>query len=96
MNKFIATLLLVAVTFHSATAFTTTRGTRTLSTRGQKTASIVPAFEVPTTTAPIISTTALQALKIKVDPKAKGNTNDKGNAKMVAYGGSVAFAVLLF
>ena len=43
---------------------------------------------------PVPSTTAL-ALKVKVDPDAKGNNNAAGNAKMAAYGGSVLVAVAL-
>ena len=87
MNKFIATLLIVAVAFNSATAFTT-QCAASLTTRKQ---SVGPTFEMPSAAA---STTALQ-LKGKVDPDAKGNNNAAGNAKMAAYGGSIIFAALL-
>mmetsp|Transcript_15747 Transcript_15747/g.23876 ORF Transcript_15747/g.23876 Transcript_15747/m.23876 type:complete len:100 (-) Transcript_15747:279-578(-) len=87
MNKFIAALLIVAVSVNSITAFTSQIAPSL--TRTQKTASIGPALEIRTAE----TSTALN-LKVKVDPNAK-TTNTKGNAKMAAYGGSIVFAALL-
>ncbi|KAK1738955.1 hypothetical protein QTG54_010271 [Skeletonema marinoi] len=86
MNKLIAAVLLVVAIMESATAFST--GASSLTTRATSAAPLGPSLEFQTT-----SSTALN-LKVKVDPNAKTN-NSKGNAKMAAYGGSVAFAVLL-
>lgn len=90
MNKFIATLLIVAaVAVNTATAFSTQRAPA-LATRHQNAAPLGPSFDVHSAT----SSTALN-LKVKVDPNAKKTKNVKGEAKMAAYGGSVAIAVLL-
>ena len=89
MNKFIAALLLVAAFANTSTAFTS-QGVPSL-TRRQNATPLGPAFEIP-----IVSTTSSTALNLKVDPNSiKGNKNESGNAKMAAYGGSVAIAVLL-
>ena len=89
MNKFLASLLLVAIATQGASAFTskTSLSTRQI-TRTSKPLN-GPSFEVPSAT----SSTALN-LKVKVDPNKKTD-NSKGNAKMAAYGGSVAIAVAL-
>eukprot|EP00578_Thalassiosira_sp_NH16_P028480 CAMPEP_0181105398 /NCGR_PEP_ID=MMETSP1071-20121207/15969_1 /TAXON_ID=35127 /ORGANISM="Thalassiosira sp., Strain NH16" /LENGTH=101 /DNA_ID=CAMNT_0023188719 /DNA_START=173 /DNA_END=478 /DNA_ORIENTATION=+ len=89
MNKFIATLVIVAaVAVNTASAFTAQPAP--LATRSQqKAATIGPSFDIMTPS----SSTALN-LKVKVDPNAK-TKNDKGNAKMAAYGGSIVFAALL-
>ena len=90
MNKFLASLLLVAIATQGASAFTskTSLSTRQI-TRTSKPLN-GPSFEVPSSAA---SSTALN-LKVKVDPNKKTD-NSKGNAKMAAYGGSVAIAVAL-
>mmetsp|Transcript_7257 Transcript_7257/g.11038 ORF Transcript_7257/g.11038 Transcript_7257/m.11038 type:complete len:107 (-) Transcript_7257:242-562(-) len=95
MTKSIASLLLLVVVAvvntNGVSAFTSIQtpqgimaSSRTSTTNGRT------AFEMPTAT----STTALN-LKVKVDPEAVKKANNKGNAKMAAYGGSVAIAVAL-
>lgn len=87
MNKFIATLLVIAVAVNSAAAFTSQSPSLTTRTQQTTSSSFGPAVEFPSTST---------ALNLKVDPNSiKGNKNDKGNAKMAAYGGSVAVAVAL-
>ena len=90
MNKFIATLLLVAIAVSSVTAFAPQAASRTVA-RTQTATPFGSAFEVPSVPT---STTALEALKVKVDPNKK-TKNASGNSKMAAYGGSVVIAVLL-
>ena len=91
MSKFLVTILLLAVAVNTE-AFTAHRS-QSLATRTHRssTPTIItgPSFEIP-------STVTSTALNLKVDPNSiKGNKNEKGNAKMAAYGGSVAIAVLL-
>ena len=91
MSKFLVTILLLAVAVNTE-AFTAHRS-QPLTTRTHRssTPTIItgPSFEIP-------STVTSTALNLKVDPNSiKGNKNEKGNAKMAAYGGSVAIAVLL-
>lgn len=76
MNKLITAVLLIAAIMESATAFST--GASSLATRSVSSSPLGPSLEFKTT-----SSTALN-LKVKVDPNAKGNKNDKGNAKMAA------------
>ncbi|KAL7460969.1 hypothetical protein ACHAXS_001402 [Conticribra weissflogii] len=90
MNKFIVSILFVAIIARSTSAFTTHGSSRTIA-RKQVASSFGPSFEIPSSPH---STTALN-LKVKVDPNAKGNKNVTGNAKMAAYGGSIVFAALL-
>ena len=85
MNKLIATLLIILT---SANAFTLP------SSRMGASASIRSVPFPISSSVPTASSTAL-ALKVKVDPDAKGNNNAAGNAKMAAYGGSVLVAVAL-
>ncbi|EJK46676.1 hypothetical protein THAOC_34643 [Thalassiosira oceanica] len=89
MNKFLASLLLVAIATQGASAFTSKNS---LSRRQIRTSQPLdgPSFEVPSSAA---SSTALN-LKVKVDPNKK-TANTAGNAKMAAYGGSVVVAVAL-
>ena len=89
MNKFLASLLLVAIAAQGASAFTSKSS---LSRRQMRTSQPLdgPSFEVPSSAA---SSTALN-LKVKVDPNKK-TSNTTGNAKMAAYGGSVVIAVAL-
>ena len=86
MNKFIATLFIVAaIAVNSASAFTTQSHSVTTSRRTAN-------FDLPSATLTSSST----ALNLKVDPKSiEGGKNNAGNAKMAAYGGSVAIAALL-
>lgn len=88
MNKFLLVIVALAA---NAAAFTTSPRTA-LSTHASTHAPITTPF---TTAASAASTSTALALKIKVDPDAKGNNNVTGNAKMAAYGGSVIIAVLL-
>ena len=89
MNKFLAILLLAVAV--NTEAFTAHRS-QPLVTRTHRSSTPIitgPSFEIP-------STVTSTALNLKVDPNSiKGNKNEKGNAKMAAYGGSVAIAVLL-
>ena len=90
MNKFLGAILLLAVAVNTE-AFTAHRS-QSLATRTHRSSTPIitgPSFEIP-------STVTSTALNLKVDPNSiKGNKNEKGNAKMAAYGGSVAIAVLL-
>ena len=90
MNKFLGAILLLAVAVNTE-AFTAHRS-QPLTTRTHSSSTPIitgPSFEIP-------STVTSTALNLKVDPNSiKGNKNEKGNAKMAAYGGSVAIAVLL-
>lgn len=90
MSKFLVTILLLAVAVNTE-AFTAHRS-QSLATRTRRSSTPIitgPSFEIP-------STVTSTALNLKVDPNSiKGNKNEKGNAKMAAYGGSVAIAVLL-
>mmetsp|Transcript_27147 Transcript_27147/g.38189 ORF Transcript_27147/g.38189 Transcript_27147/m.38189 type:complete len:100 (+) Transcript_27147:190-489(+) len=88
MNKFITSLLLVALVA-STSAFTSIQPT-TRSTVGRITSSTP--FEIPT---PTTTTTTALNLKVKVDPEAVKKANNAGNAKMAAYTGSIAIALAL-
>ena len=91
MNKFLGAILLLAVAVNTE-AFTAHRS-QPLAARTHRSSTPIitgPSFEIPSTV------TSSTALNLKVDPNSiKGNKNEKGNAKMAAYGGSVAIAVLL-
>jgi hypothetical protein len=87
MNKFFAFLLLALVAVQGTTAFTTGPNARAKIAATQQ----QPVADMPSYTA---QTSTSLNLKVKVDPNAKNN-NAGGNAKMAAYGGSVAIAALL-
>ncbi|KAL9181867.1 hypothetical protein ACHAXT_012210 [Thalassiosira profunda] len=90
MHKFLATLLLVAVVANTGSAFTAPSAPSVARRQEARRAPLGPSFDVPAAAA------SSTALNLKVDPNSiKGNKNESGNAKMAAYGGSVAFAVAL-
>ena len=111
MNKFVSTLLIVAVVaVDVASAFAAIRPSSS-SSRSSRRADggvvvVAPSsssfvVRVPSSAVVVVAsssgtTTALR-LKVKIDPEAKnkGNKNVAGNAKMAAYGGSVVIALLL-
>lgn len=82
MNKFLSSLLLLAVVVIGTSSAFVVAPASTMARPQQKTSM------------PSSSTTQLH-LKVKVDPNKVATGNAKGQAKMAAYGGSVLIALAL-
>ncbi|KAL7555866.1 hypothetical protein ACA910_009945 [Epithemia clementina (nom. ined.)] len=90
MNRFL-TMLLVLAAVYGSNGFTVVPAvTSTAKITHGRTTSTAEA-NIPFAT----SSTALEMVKVKIDPNKKQDKINKGDLKMAAYGGSIAIGVLL-